>query len=398
MKKILFVIDTLNMGGAQKGLVNFLNSLSGNHDGIAVDVLLFARRGAFLRQVPAFVRILEPAKEIICMYEPLGSFEFRKGLCLKGVFGKAKRILTRKSLQAKRPELNDVQLLWSVWKPLIPRLQEEYDVAVGGLEGTCSYYVVDKVSAKRKVLWFHNNYADHGYNARFDKFYFGQADEVVTVSQSCLDSLNDAFPSLRSKFTVLENITSVDFVRRLSCEGVLDSRTEGKLNLLTVGRFQHQKGYDILVDAARLLRDAGVDFVWRCIGDGELRNGIKSEINQLGLDEKVLLLGERENPYPYIKECDFVVQTSRYEGKSIVLDEARALCRPVVVTNYATAHDSVVDGETGVVCEMNGRSVADGIVALWRNPGLCAHIVKRLSAEGDVIGSPLREYLEVYFV
>ena len=220
----------------------------------------------------------------------------------------------------------------------------------------------------------------------------------MTVSQSCLDSLNDAFPSLRSKFTVLENITSVDFVRRLSCEGVLDSRTEGKLNLLTVGRFQHQKGYDILVDAARLLRDAGVDFVWRCIGDGELRNGIKSEINQLGLDEKVLLLGERENPYPYIKECDFVVQTSRYEGKSIVLDEARALCRPVVVTNYATAHDSVVDGETGVVCEMNGRSVADGIVALWRNPGLCAHIVKRLSAEGDVIGSPLREYLEVYFV
>lgn len=397
MKKILFVIDTLNMGGAQKGLVNFLNALKGNCDGMTVDLLLFARRGAFLNQVPSFVRILEPAKEISCMYEPLGSSEFYKNLCVKGLFGKTKRILTKKRLQAKHPELNDVQLLWSVWRPLIPQLQEEYDIAVGGLEGTCSYYVIDKVRAKRKVLWFHNNYADHGYNSEFDKSYFSQADKVVTVSRSCLDSLMSFFPNFHDKLTVLENITSVDFVQRLAEEEVADAHTEGKLNLLTVGRFQSQKGYDILVDAAKRLKSADVDFVWRCIGDGELRYGIQAEINRLGLGENVLLLGERENPYPYIKKCDLVIQPSRYEGKSIVLDEARALRRPVVVTNYATAHDSVIDGETGVVCDLSGEGVAEKIVEVWQDPTFLAHIIEHLSNGGDVIGSPLRDYLEVYF-
>lgn len=396
MKKLLFVIDTLNMGGAQKALVNFLNAMDGYRGDVEIDLLLFARRGGFLNQVPSFVKMVDAPRILRCMYEPIGSAEFFKSISAKGFYGKMRRLLTRRKMHKANPALNDVQLLWQSWGPLLPDLDSEYDVAIGGLEGTCSYYVMDKVHAKRKVLWFHNNYADHGYDACFDKIYFDRADEVITVSDSCLKSLLEAFPSLHGKSTVLENITSPAFIRRLADEVVLDACTDGKLNLLTVGRFQPQKGYDILVDAANHLNALGIDFVWRCIGDGELRHGIQDDVTRFGLSDKVLFLGERENPYPYMLRCNAVVQTSRYEGKSIVLDEARALRKPVVVTDYATARDSVIDGETGLICGMRGEDVAETVALLWKSPALCSHIAERLERSTGSIGSPLSDYLEVY--
>lgn len=396
MKRILFVIDTLGSGGGQKSLINFLHELDPSASGLQVDLLMFARRGLFLGQLPNYVNVLPTPREISCMFEPFGSKEFLSGLCPKGLFGKLKRLAFKTGIQRKNPALNDIQLFWQVWKPVLPNLQGFYDIAVGGLEGTCSYYVMDKVGAQRKVLWFHNNYANHGYNAGFDHAYFERADAIATVSEECLESLKRAFPDLSGKFHILENITSRKTVESRSLEPADDARTEGVLNLLTVGRLFPVKGYDLLVGAAKILVERDIKFIWRCLGEGELADEIQRWINDTGLGECVLLMGARENPYPYMRQCDFFVQTSRYEGKSIVLDEAKMLCKPIIVTDYATAVDAIKDGETGLICEMSSEGIADAIQRLYMDHSLMMKLEDNLArSEGDC-GSSVADYLEVY--
>lgn len=396
MKRILFVIDTLCMGGAQKSLINFLKALDASDMSLQIDLLMFAERGGFLSQLPKYVKVVHAPKEIACMFEPLGSASFWRNACLNGLTGKVRRLLFKQLDSRRLPDLNDVQRLWSVWSRFIPELPGQYDVAVGCLEGTCNYYVIDKVQANRKVLWFHNNYSDHGYYSEYDKRYFGQSSKIVTVSDNCLKSLADTFPSLRSKIRLLENITTAESVVRDSKEYVPDAYTAGCLNLLTVGRLQPQKGYDLLVEAASILKKRGINFVWRCIGEGELRGSIESHILRYGLKSAVLLLGTRSNPYPYMRYCDVFVQTSRYEGKSIVLDEAKALCKPIVVTNYPTAADSICDERTGVLCEISAEGIADAVERLAFDPVKRARFVKNLSLQSGDCGSKVEEYLKVY--
>ncbi len=398
MKRVLFVMDTLGSGGGQKSLVNFLNELSPNEQDLQVDLLLFSRRGLFLGQLPSYVNVIDPPREVACMFEPLGFGAFWQNLCPKGLYGKLKRLAVRKAQRRSRPELHDIQLFWDLWRPLIPELPGGYDVAVGCLEGTCSYYVMDKVDAKRKVLWFHNNYADHGYDAAWDRTYFQCADKVVTISETCLESLGRAFPGLENKLCVLGNITSRTLVRKRAQEPFLDVRTERGLNLLTVGRLMPQKGYEILIEAAQAIDAAGLPwgFVWRIIGDGPQRAEIERSIEANELSGKVELLGLRENPYPYMAACDVFVQTSRYEGKSVVLDEAKALCKPIVVTDYQTAKDSITNGKNGIICEMNGAAVAATVLRLADDEGLRARLTADLESDTSPLGSTLDDYLDVY--
>lgn len=398
MKRVLFVIDTLGSGGGQKSLVNFLNELDPEEHGLQIDLLLFARRGLFLEQVPSYVEFIKTPREIACMFESLGSSFFWRNLCARGLYGKLKRLITRRTQRRSHPELDGMQIFWDLWRPLIPNLPGEYDVAIGGLEGACSYYVMDKVCSSRKVLWFHNNYADHGYNATWDQPYFERADKVVTISDTCLESIGQAFPGFVDKFCVLGNITSRALVRKRAQEAVSDARAEGKLNLLTVGRLMPQKGYDILLEAAEIIDAARLShgFVWRIIGDGPQYTDIKRSIDEHGLTGKIELLGLRENPYPYIAACDVFVQTSRYEGKSVVLDEAKVLCRPIVVTDYPTAKDSIANGENGIICEMNGSGVANAVLRLAGSDELKACLTASLESDETPLGSTLDDYLAVY--
>lgn len=397
MRRVLFVLDTLESGGAQRSLVNFLKELDSYESNIEVDLLLFARRGVFLNQLPQAVCILNTPREISCMVEPFGSRKFISNICLRGFTGKIARLLGKKAFEIIDPMLNDTQRFWLVWRNYLPDLPGYYDVAVAGLEGVCSYYVMEKTHATRKVLWFHNNYCDCGYSAEFDHDYYAKADLTATISLACLQSLRSTFPDLSNRFVVLGNISNAKTIVEQSNCVVEDSYTTGSLNLLTIGRFEKQKGYDLLVDAASRLRDMGLNYVWRCIGDGSLMEDISCRIADESLADRVLLIGLRSNPYPYIKACDLFVQTSRYEGKSIVLDEAKLLCKPIVATNYATVRDSIEDGKTGIVCEMSGAGIAEAIMKLSLSNSQMNTLSRNLSKDFTRCGSSLEEYLSVYF-
>lgn len=155
------------------------------------------------------------------------------------------------------------------------------------------------------------------------------------------------------------------------------------MELLSIGRFCTAKNYDNVPDiACRLIENGISDLKWYIIGYGGDEALIRSKIAEAGMEDHVILLGKKENPYPYIKACDIYVQPSRYEGKSITVREAQILCKPVVVTNYPTAKSQINDGVDGVIVPLDNEGCARGIADFIFNKDLQQRIIANL-AKGD---------------
>ena len=205
-------------------------------------------------------------------------------------------------------------------------------------------------------------------------------DHIVSISPDVTKTFLQVFPSLEDKIVEIENILSSEFVRKRADETNVDSempKEKGRANLLSVGRFTDAKNYDNVPDICRLVREQGVDVRWYIIGYGE-EALIRQKIHEAGMEEFVILLGKRTNPYPYMKACDVYAQPSRYEGKSVTVREAQMLCKPVVITNYATAKSQIKDGVDGVIVSKDNEGCASGIADFIRNNQLQNEIINYL--------------------
>jgi glycosyltransferase involved in cell wall biosynthesis len=193
-------------------------------------------------------------------------------------------------------------------------------------------------------------------------------DEIVSISEKCVDTLREIFPQYAARMSYLENITSSAVVRARAEESMPPEYDGECVNILSVGRLWPQKGFDMAIDAAAILKEKGVAFRWFVVGEGSLRQELQTQIDARGLTEEFRLLGVRSNPYPYMRRCDVLVQSSRYEGKSVVLDEAKMLCVPIVSTAYPTVKDQVQDGCEGLVVPMSAEGIAEGVCRMLNEP------------------------------
>ena len=176
----------------------------------------------------------------------------------------------------------------------------------------------------------------------------------------------------------VENILPEAYVRDRAAEFDASEEMGGRVRLLSVGRFCTAKNYDNVPDICRRLRNTGVDAKWYIIGYGGSEELIRSKIREAGMEEHVILLGKKENPYPYIKACDIYVQPSRYEGKSVTVREAQILCKPVAVTAYPTASSQIKDGVDGVIVPLDNEGCACGLARFIRDTALQSRIVEYL--------------------
>lgn len=362
-KSVLIVIPSMELGGAQKSLVSFLKGLQaqGYDKDYDIDLLIAKPAGLFMDQLPAFARRLTPPAELLWLGTPRGDALLAHSPSLRGRLGKARWILSnRQRLTAKR--LNDDQRLWRNWKALLRPLPGHYDVAIAYMNGFPNYYVIDKVRAKRKILWIHNEYEKLGYDASFDRPYYEAADGVVTISDVCRESFLRVFPGLSSKVSVLANITLAAEIRS---KGALAEAPEFEqadgVKILSVGRVCVQKQFELAVRAAAALKQRGLRFLWLIVGEGSESNRLEAEIRANALEACFRIIGLRSNPYSYMARCDVFVQTSRFEGKSIVLDEAKLFGKPIVITDYPSAPDAITNGENGLICPMDAEKLAAAI-------------------------------------
>lgn len=395
---ILIVINDLGSGGAQRSLISFLQCLEEKNllDKYNIDLLVSDRAGIFLEKVPSKVNILDTAKNIMWMNCPLSNRRLLKKINFEAAIYKIKWIITRK-INIACGNFYTGKTLWENWKNVIPKMEKKYDVAISYMDGWPNYYVIEKVQACKKVLWIHNEYQKLNYDANYDINYYSKCDKIITISKECLNSFVSVFPEYKDKICILENITLARDILRKAEEEVASEFIHRKnvLKILSIGRLSQQKAFDLAIMAARKLREKKVEFFWLILGEGSERSKLEKLIHDNNLDHCVSLVGIKSNPYPYIRECDIFVQTSRFEGKSIVLDEAKIFAKPIVVTNYDTVYDSISHMENGLISEMDAESIALNIIKLQNDQFLRKTLTDKLRNESHGNEDELQKYISV---
>jgi len=371
-KKLLFVIPSLDAGGAEKSLINLLNTIDSNL--FSIDLYLFSHRGLFLSQLPKFINILPKNTDLLIFQKSLLSSVI--GFLQKGKVSLAiQRIqffLINKKI--KNSALAE-QHSWKHFEKSIQTLDKEYDAVIGFLEKSSIYFSVDKTTAKKKIGIIHTYYSKLNLDANFEKKYFSQLDYIATVSKECSEDIKKLFPEFSEKNVILHNIVSSNLIKSLSEK---ESEILKPNAIVSVGRLVEVKGFDMAIEAAEILKNKKTDFHWYIIGEGDQRNNLEVMIRDKKLQNYITLLGLKENPYPFIKQAKIFVQPSRYEGKSIAIDEAKILCKPIILTNFTTAKDQITHNVNGLICEMTPQSISQSILIYFENHELTDKIVADL--------------------
>jgi glycosyltransferase involved in cell wall biosynthesis len=370
--KLFIAIHYLELGGAEISLIGLLRSL--DYSKYDVDLFVYSHRGELMEFIPEEVNLLPEIPEYAQIERPLKDV-VRDGYW-KIAYARLKaKLQFRRYVRRNHPKDNSaiLQYVSSAVSPSLPSLEYlgEYDLAISFL--TPHNIVLEKVKAKKKAAWIHTDYSRIDVNTDVELPVWSAFDHIVSISPEVTKAFVGRFPSLEPKIIEIENILSPEFVRErveLISEAVVSreiKKEDGVTNLLSVGRFCEAKNYDNVPDICRRIIEAGCPVRWYLIGYGGDESLIRRKIAEAGMDNNVIILGKKSNPYPYIKACDIYVQPSRYEGKSVTVREAQILCKPVVITDYATARSQVRDGVDGVIVPLDNEGCAKGIVSLIKD-------------------------------
>lgn len=364
MKRILVAMHYLEIGGAETSLIGLLHSF--DYSQYEVDLFLYAHRGELMRYIPKEVHLLPEEKKYAQLEIPIvevlkqGSLD----IALARLWGKYKY-----ARYAKRNRVTEgsgiFQYVQDAVMPFLPSLKKygTYDLAISFL--TPHRIVLDKVSAKKKIAWIHTDYSTIQVNVEKELPVWSQYDYIASISEEVTKTFLKPFPSLKDKIVLIENILSKDLIlQRAAEEEISFPKENGRINFLSIGRFSYAKNFDNVPDICKRIREQGLNVYWHIIGYGGDEALIRQKIAEAGMQEYVLLLGKQENPYPYILACDFYIQPSRFEGKSVTVREAQLLGKPIIITNYPTAKSQVISGMDGFIVPLENKFCATEIATI----------------------------------
>ncbi len=387
-KKILFVINTMGQGGAEHALLELLHafcSFRQEPEGAAVfEVSLYVLmgQGELVSQIPEEVKLLNKK---YCNQSVLSSqgkrnmyFSILKALMKRGnVIRLLPEMVRNYREMKKKGHVWPDKLLWRAVSDGGLRLSEEYDLAVAYLEGGATYFVADHVKAKKKAAFIHINYQEAGYTRVLDRECYLGLDAVFPIAEEIMDSFLAVYPECRAKTAIFHNMLDQKGIIKKSLEpGGFQDGFDG-FRILTVGRLVYQKAYPIAIEAMKLLKSAGYPVRWYVLGEGDMRQELEERIAELGLEDDFVLLGVVENPYPYYRMADLYVHATRFEGKSIAIQEAQMLGKAVVVSDCPGNREQVEDGVDGLLCELTAESIKDKAEQLIKNAELRKRFEKK---------------------
>ena len=379
MKKILFVIDSLALAGAEKSLITLLSLI--DYSKYEVDLQLFSYGGELEQLVPKNVNIL-PSLDYMNFTSLSLKDAIKKGLVnLKLNFLIARIKFSLALRRGKFDNKAKARLFWEINKNCIEESKQEYDIAIAYAQGVPTFYVADKIKAKRKLAWVNVSYQLEGIEKIYQKNKYKKFDKIIPVSDSAKEIFENVYPEFKNRLEIIYDINNPKIMIEMAKIGETLPRIENSIKILTIGRLANQKGYDIALDACKILKDKGINFKWYILGKGPLKEEIEQQIVKLGLEDYFVLLGVTSNPYGYIKSADIYVQTSRFEGFGLAIAEARILNVPVVTTEFDAVYNQMVQRKNGIVTQMNGKSVAEGIIELIENKELRKSILEYLKNE-----------------
>ena len=368
IKHILIFFHALELGGAERALVGLLHAL--DYSRVQVDLFLMRHEGELMSQIPAQVHLLPEKPQYASLAVSL------KTVLKKGQLGVALGRL-RSKLAAKRRERElgitsgsviGLEYSHKYTRAFMPPVgRREYDLAVSFL--TPHYFVAEKVQAKKKIAWIHTDYTKVFVDRESEKAMWGQYNHIASISDAVGACFAQVFPELADRLVKIENILPASLIRAAAeADRPADMPDDGSIRLLSIGRYCEAKNFDNVPDICRRIRQTGLNVKWYLIGFGGDETLIRSKITEAGMEDHVVMLGKRDDPYPYIASCDLYVQPSRYEGNSVTVREAQVLSKPVVITRYATSASQLQEDIDGVIVPMDNEGCAEGIAALLRDP------------------------------
>lgn len=353
-KKDILVVFTgpMELGGIERSLLGLLDLIDYNE--YNVDLFLYAHHGPLMYLINENVNVLPEEKELAYLRE---SFSTK----LKNRAYYSAYMRCKEAVISKFTHINHDEMWAEIMRKKVKSIKKHYDLALGFFR---PFDLIDeKIYADIKVGWIHTDYSSAGEDLEFLRKDYAKMDYIVGVSDQTVRTFIELFPEFESKVIISENIISESFMKSEADKlDVSNEMDDSCFKLLSIGRFCEAKNFDNVPEIASIIKSKGVDFKWYIIGYGADENLIKSKIAQYNMENTVIILGKKENPYPYIKACDIYVQPSRYEGKCVAVREAQILNKPVIITNYASSKSQLQDGFDGVIVPMDNQACANGIV------------------------------------
>jgi len=376
MKKRLFIsIQYMEIGGVERSLLGLLGSL--DYSLFDVDLFIYRHSGELMQYIPTDVNLLPEIPAYTTLTRPMTQI-----LCegyWKIVWG---RLLAK--FQAWRfNKRNNKDENYSIYQYIadnttsyLPPINNIiYDLAISFIAP--HNIVKDKVKSRCKIAWIHTDYTNVTIDAGRELKTWNAFDYIAAISEDAKRAFISKFPPLSDKVIVIENILSTNFIRE---QALLEKpELDGKIKLLTVGRFCYPKAFDNAVHICAELVKKGIPVTWYAIGYGDEKPILKA-IQESGMQEHFIILGKKSNPYPYIAACDIYVQPSRYEGKAVTVREAQILGKSVVITAFNTSASQLIDGFDGLIVPMDIEGAVSGIQSLIGDKLLQEEFRKNMAA------------------
>lgn len=361
-RKIFITNQYMEIGGVERSLVGLLDAI--DYSGYDVDVFIHRHSGELMKFINPNANLLPELPIYTTLTRPI--WQITKEGYWKIAWGRLKAKKKAWKLKGKKTNAAIFQYVADETTRFFPLVNDkEYDLAISFQQP--HNIILEKVKAKKKIGWIHTDYSVVEVDVRAELPVWNSLDHIISISEDTTTTFCKSFPSLEDKILIIENMLSSQFVREQANQKSI--QLDGKIKLLTVGRFCYQKAFENAVRICAHLVNAGLPVKWYAIGYGDKQTIVKA-INKYSMQKHFIIIGKTSNPYPYMKACDIYVQPSRYEGKAVTVREAQMLCKPVVITEFPTSKSQLTDGFDGIIVPMDIEGAAYGIQALISNKTL----------------------------
>lgn len=354
--KFLIHIPQLIYGGAEKVLVTFANCLVVH--GHEVEILETYEKG-----------FLKPHFDSRVTFHAICNDEYTKKhySSLKDI--KNERNLLKKIVKCTKLIFSKIVGYRKFAEKLASKYYKDrhYDVAINYLEIESPAFIMNNINADKYFQWIHID-VEKLKPGELDEFatLYEKMDAVLCVAETVKSALCKKYPSLSEKSYVIYNFFDIQNIINKSNADLVFNNDE--FNILSVGRMVSQKGYIRALSIMHELKLQGYSFVWNIIGDGIEKEQIEKKISELNLTDEVKLFGLKDNPYPYIKQCDLFFLPSVYEGFPTVTIEAKVLGKPVLSTEVSGIREQIENGRTGLIVENSEKGIYEGLKRILDNP------------------------------
>lgn len=368
-KKIAFILTTFVVGGVEKSFLDLLKCI--DTDKYEITAFLPDDKGEW-------TSVLKEKCQV--RYLPIENYKATIGNQLKKLhfLGAARSLFFR--ILARLNYKNNYRKSTEYFIRSMPRIREWFDCAVAYqiINDDCVLSTLYRINAPKKVVW------SHAFIRKDESIYgewYNKFDRIFCVSDYAQKALLDNFPFLSHKTEIFHNVLDSDCIIERSNEPANDISCNSMI-LVTVGRLSKEKGQLLIPKASRLLSNAGYSFQWYLLGDGDLRDELEEEIRTEHQEDNVILLGNRSNPYSYMRACDIYVQTSLTEGWGLTVTEAKILHKPIVTTDAGVMSEQIRTGVNGIIVpEATSEALAVAIKTLLESPEMRSRFIRQLQKE-----------------